>query len=156
MFSRLIVFASLGSSFSPSPSPSPIPTPSHTLPPLLLLCLLLHLPPFCHPLSHYCSCSHSHSISFTHPHPLSPAIPDGPNEEPQDPCCNAVESEIAQTVSITKKGHAARVPMAVAALKAKKTRARGIQPLTNDHNVMASTSTSSSKPCPKPVPHIPI
>src|SRR5258707_8137723 len=32
MFSCLIIFASLGSSFSPSPSPSPIPTPSHTLP----------------------------------------------------------------------------------------------------------------------------
>src|SRR5258705_9455305 len=45
MFGCLINFASLGSSFSPSPSPSPIPTPSHTLPPLLLLCL----PPLCLP-----------------------------------------------------------------------------------------------------------
>src|SRR5260221_4691029 len=56
MFSHPIIFASLGSSFSPSPSPylSPIPTPSHSLPPLLLLLLPhflipLHLLP-CLPL----------------------------------------------------------------------------------------------------------
>ncbi len=59
---------------------------------------------------------------------------------------------------MTKEGCATKVPMAVAAPKAKKTRAQGVQPPTNDHNVMVSTSASSSTvtmPCPKPVPHIP-
>jgi len=48
--------------------------------------------------------------------------------------------------------------MAVAAPKAKKTHAQGVHTPTNDHNVMCSTSASSStvtKPCPKPMPHIP-
>jgi len=59
---------------------------------------------------------------------------------------------------MTKEGHATKVPMAVAAPKPKKTHAQGIQPPTNDHNVLVSTSASSStvtKLCPMPVPHIP-